>query len=417
MDSRVYHSIKSCRICQSPALTTILELGKQPPANSLRRDLSEKLPRVPLTLCFCRKCSTVQIRETVEPAFLFRNYFWVTGTSETAKKYSRLFFREASRRAPRGKLFCVEVASNDGTFLRPFQEAGHKVLGVDPAKNLARKANKDGIPTVPEFFGLKTARRIVLQNGQADFIFARNVIPHVAHVNDVIAGMKACLKVQGTGAIEFHYARIILDEWHYDSIYHEHLFYYSLKSLLYLLGRHGLSAFDVMKSPISGGSLVIYFSLKNRPVSKALRMMLTEEERAGVGKLRTWKDFSRHCRQHKKQLANLVRREAQGGSLVGYGASARSSTMLNFCRIDHNYLDCIADQNPYKHGQYSAGTDILILPPEKVLNNCPKTILLLAWNFKDEILQILKSRYHFKGNVILPLPGRPRVIRLGKGRS
>lgn len=413
MGKRVYTEIKACRICGSRRLKDILELGKQPPANSLRRSLKEKVPFVPLTLCFCPGCSTVQLKETIDPSFLFRNYFWVTGTSSTARSYSSLFYNEAVRRCQgRGRLFCAEVASNDGTFLKPFLRAGHSVLGIDPAKNIAQKANKEGVPTIADFFGEKAARSVVEKYGQADFVFARNVVPHVADVNDVVAGMGICLKPQGTGAIEFHYARIILEELHYDSIYHEHLFYYSLKSLLFLLAKHGLYAFDVMKSPISGGSLVVYFSKIKRPVSDKLKAMLAREKAAGVGDFSAWKKFAKECALHRKRLLKIIENEVNSsGKLTGYGSSARSSTLLNFCGINKEHICRIADQNPLKNGRYTAGTDVKIVSPEKAFNSSPKAVFLMAWNFKDEILANLKN-LGFSGRVIVPLPRRPYVLEI-----
>ena len=190
---------------------------------------------------------------------LFKHYVWVTGTSDGARQTSRLSASGWQSRSP-GRLFVLEVASNDGTFLRRFAERGDRVLGVDPAENIAAMAAQSGIPTLPKFFGLDVAPRSSSVARPVDVVFARNVIPHVADANDVVAGMAHCLREDGTGAIEFHRAGHHPGGLHYDSIYHEHLFYHSLHSMDYLLGRHGLVPFDVTTSPISGGSLVVYFS-------------------------------------------------------------------------------------------------------------------------------------------------------------
>jgi hypothetical protein len=403
--------ISRCRICDSGQIETFFDLGLQPPANSLRGDLSEKLPMIPLALCRCDKCTTIQLTVTVNPEHLFKHYFWVTGTSSTAKEYAALFYKEAQKRFRKISSFVVEVASNDGTFLKEFKNNGFRVLGVDPAENIARIANKNGIPTVAEFFGEKIAKEISVKEGPADFVFARNVIPHVASVHDVVSGMKECLHPDGVGAIEFHYAKVILDGLHYDSIYHEHLFYYSLDSIRHLLEMHGLRVFDFIESPISGGSLVIYFdhTRKNTDVSDKLKRKIEAERNCGLGKLETWQKFFADCQAHKNKLVELVKKE-KGKVLVGYGASARSSTLLNFCNISNKHLDCIADQNPLKHNRFTAGTDILILSPEEAFKKRPDAVLLLAWNFKEEILSILKNKYHFSGKVIVPLPGEPQVL-------
>jgi hypothetical protein len=312
-----------------------------------------------------------------------------------------------------GKLFIVEVASNDGTFLRRFKDAGHRVLGVDPAKNITQIANETGIPTVEAFFGLETAKKIVKQHGAANCVFARNVIPHVENVHDVISGMVHCLEENGTGSIEFHYSQIVLDGLHYDSIYHEHLCYHSLKSICYLLGKHGLTAFDVIESPISGGSLVVYFSKNKRRPTQKLRKKLELEQNSGLGTQEKWESFAQGCLRHRETLKEMIRCELDSGAkIIGYGASARSSTLSNFCNIDHHQLICIADKNPMKHKKYTPGTDTLIVSPEVAFSKNPNVILLLAWNFSDEVLSLLKNEYQFKGTVIKPLPNSPQLIEI-----
>lgn len=413
MSSALFESITACRVCRSEQIQTVLDLGEQPPANSLRNRLEEALPVVPLSICRCHDCTTVQLTETVRPEYLFKNYVWVTGTSATAKDYSRRFFEESVGRCGAHPLFVVEVASNDGTFLRQFREKGHRVLGVDPAENIARIAQEQGIATWTEFFGRDVAGKIVREHGHADFIFARNVLPHVENAHDVVAGMGHCLSAKGTGAIEFHHAQCILDGLQYDSIYHEHLLYLSIRNLCYLLEQHGLWAFDLIESPISGGSIVLYFSKDRRAPSRAFTQKLEAEDRNSLGSQETWERFARGCFAHREQLVEILDKEiARGSTVVGYGASARSSTLLNFCGIDDRRLACIADQNPIKHGRYTAGTDILIVPPEDALSRKPAAILLLAWNFRDELLAILRDRHRFHGRVIIPLPNNPEVISL-----
>ena len=407
----LYEPITACRICGSGQIRMVLDLGAQPPANSLRGRLEEELPVIPLSICRCDTCTTVQLTETVNPHYLFRNYVWVTGTSATAKDYSRTFYAEAAKRCGDRSLFAVEVASNDGTFLRQFQERGHRVLGVDPANNIARIANEQGVETWAEFFDRKVAEEIIRRHGHADFIFARNVLPHVAHVHDVVSGMGHCLGEKGIGAVEFHYAKYIVDGLHYDSVYHEHLFYFSIKSMVYLLEQHGLWAFDLIESPISGGSIVLYLSKDKRARSQALVHTLETEDRSGLGLQATWDRFAERCFAHRDRLAAMVREEcARGATIIGYGASARSSTLLNFCGINDRHLLCIADQNPIKHNQYTAGTNVPIVSPEVAFSKKPDAVLLLAWNFKEELLALLKSRYQFHGSIIIPLPNDPEII-------
>ena len=413
MQEPLSERIAECRICSSKAIDLILDLGAQPPANSLRKHVSEVLKAVPLEICRCDSCGTIQLTETVSPGYLFNDYIWVTGTSQGARDYSRLFCERLISRSKPAQLFVVEVASNDGTLLARFRERGDKVLGVDPAKNIAAMAEREGIPTIPEFFGMAVARQIVAEHGHADAVLARNVIPHVADANDVVAGMAHCLREDGIGAIEFHRADVILADLHYDSIYHEHLFYHSLHSLGMLLDRFGLAPFDVAESPISGGSLVVYFSKMPRPRGDALRKMLEHERSLGIGEAAPWREFAARCARHRLALRELVEgSRAKGKHVVGYGASARSSTLLNYCGIDHRHLEVIADRNALKHDRYTPGTDIRIVAPERAFSRHPDSVLLLAWNFRDEILAQIKTEHGWHGEVIVPLPGNPEILHI-----
>ncbi|MBT6716870.1 MAG: class I SAM-dependent methyltransferase [Nitrospina sp.] len=413
MSDSIFQVISNCRICEKDRLNNILDLGEQPPANSLRDNLEEPLPFVPLSIVHCDNCRTVQLKETVKPEYLFSKYVWVTGTSSTAQTYSSFFCDEALTRLPDRELFVAEVASNDGTFLKRFKDKGHKVLGIDPARNIAQIAIDKGIPTQVEFFDHKIAESIVTEHGKADCIFARNVIPHVENIHGVISGMAHCIKDEGIAIVEFHYGENIMSELQYDSIYHEHLFYFSFQSLRYLLEKHGLSPFDYNVSPISGGSIALYCSKNNRPETSRLKKKLEMDENSGLGLKEKWLEFSEKCFDHKNKLIEVVKTHSGNGTkMIGYGASARSSTLLNFCGIDHRHLTCIADGNPIKHGKFTAGTDIPIVSPGEAFAKNPDTVLLLGWNFKDEILKIIKDQYQFHGKVILPLPNDPQIIEL-----
>lgn len=407
LSSRISH----CRSCGAASLEPVLDLGSQPPANSLRRDPVATITSIPLEICRCSSCGTVQLTETVDPAFLFQRYVWVTGTSRTATEFSRTFCdRVRSRMGANRELFVVEVASNDGTFLRPFQDAGDRILGVDPARNVATAANAAGIPTRAEFFGRKTARRILEEQGPADVAFARNVLPHVADPMDILNGIADCLKDEGMAVVEFHQAEAILNELHYDSIYHEHLFLHSLASMEFLMRKAGLHPFDLAASPISGGSLVVFCSKEEREPSVTLKAQRAAEKCAGTNTADRWHEFARRSLAHRQRLRDVVKNEiAYGRRMIGYGASARSSTLLNFCGVNHRHLKAIADRSPYKHHHWTPGSDVQILPPAEALMLKPDVVLLLAWNFRDEILAELLQR-GFSGRVILPLPGDPTVI-------
>ena len=395
-----------CRVCRSERLLPVLDLGPQPLANSLRSDLGEQLEAVPLNLVFCADCCTSQLTATVEPAELFRDYVWVTGTARTTRQYSGVFRdRILGVVGQADNCMVVEVASNDGTFLARFQEAGCQVLGVDPAANIIEVTNEAGVATRCDFFDLRVAGEIRVEHGSADVVIARNVIPHVKEIHSIIGGIAHLLE-DGIAVIEFHTASRIVTELHYDSIYHEHLFYFSLSTLVSLCERYGLRAFEVFDSPISGGSRVLVLARTNRAVSPALRDAMAEEEAAGLNDHRAWEAFGRASKRHALELHDVVQNRSRGSRIVGYGASARSSTMLNYAGITSDCVAAVIDENPYKQGRYTPGTDLPIVSRPEGLGLLGRegTLLLLAWNFADEILGGLR-RDGINNDVIVPLPG------------
>ncbi len=407
-------TISNCRVCQGQNLSEFLDLGLQPLANELRSDPTDTNNVYPLILTRCADCGTIQLTETVNPELLFSDYVWVTGTSRTAFEYSLSFCDSALKRfnCSPSQLKVIEIASNDGTFLSKFKNKGCQVLGIDPAQNIAKVANDNGINTLPEFFGSKLATRIVNQDGQCDFIFARNVIPHVADVYDVISGINILLKQDGIGAIEFHRADKILDELHYDSVYHEHVCYHSISSLSYILRKFHLHVFDVHESPISGGSYVIYFSNLKTPPSYALNSALENELSLNIMSENSWLEFADSSRSNRDALNKIINSMLdEGKTVIGYGASARSSTVLNFCNITSSQLQFIVDKSHYKHSKYSPGVGIPIESPQFFAHRSADidSIVILAWNFKNEIIDWLNS-IDWHGKVILPLPNKPYIL-------
>lgn len=401
--------ITECRVCNSKKIKEFLDLGKQPLANSLLNSPEDKEKFYPLSLSFCSKCSLVQLNDTADPKELFTNYVWVTATSSTAKKHAEVFAKNIiSKVKDLKKGYILEAASNDGTFLIPFIKKGYRVLGVDPAKNIAEQAVADGIPTRAEFFGTEEAKKIKKEHGNAKVFIARNVMPHVANLHDFAKGMSVVLEEDGLLALEIHYARKIFEELHYDSVYHEHLCYFTVKSFETLLNKYGMYVEDIKTSPISGGSLVIYARkgrVKELPIVQKYR---NNEEKIKINEPGSWENFAKKVSAHKEKLLELLERTK--GKVAGYGASARSSTLLNYCNIGPKQIAVIADQNPLKQGKYTAGTHILIQSADKVMRKNPDTIVILAWNFADEIIKFLKEKYDFQGKYIIPLPNDPKEV-------
>jgi hypothetical protein len=406
-------AIAHCRGCGSARIEPFFDLGAQPLANALVTDPGARDPLYPLSLSFCPDCSLVQLNHTADPREIFSHYVWVTGTSGGARVFAEEFCAALLSRADCRDGYVLEVASNDGTFLKPFLRRGVQGLGVDPAANIVEMAQADGVPSLTGFFGRDLASRIAAERGLPRVVFARNVLPHVAETHDFVAGLKVLAGETGLVAVEVHHARVILEELHYDSIYHEHLCYFTLHSLTRLLARHGLFAFDVLKSPISGGSLVVY--ARPFPLEKSAKLAAVEkeEEESGANRIESWRRFAELSRRHRELFLAILEGEAAAGrSVVGYGASARSSTMLNFCGVGPSLIRAIADQNPLKQGLYTPATHIPIQSPEEVLAGRPDTVAVLAWNFFDEIVAGLVSRFGFAGRVVKPLPHPPKALQV-----
>ena len=407
-----FETISQCRICKSQKVDLILDLGDQPPANSLYKQNENPPSRVPLRIGRCASCSTVQLLETVNPEQLFSKYVWLTQTAKTAVNYAETFAERLEKVFLGRTCSILEVGSNDGTFLKALQKRGHKVLGVDPASNIGDVARSAGIPTVSEFFDVKLAIQLVAQYKKFDVVIARNVLPHVSDLHSVISGIRESLADTGVAVFEFHRADMIMEELHYDSIYHEHLYLHSLKSIENIANRYGLIAFDVNESPISGGSFVVYFSLEMRGESPTLKSSREHESMLRIDSLEAWQKFSQSATNHILEFRNLVLNSvAEKKRIIGFGASARSSTLLNAAGLSGDQIMAIADNNEWKQGLLTPGSAIKITSLREALSLRPDVVVLLAWNFKSELLVQLRES-SFSGEIIIPLPGNPRIEQI-----
>lgn len=401
---KIYKNIKYCRICKNNKLKEVLNLKKQPTANQLIKTFNQKEEKIPLKLVFCSKCKTVQLSSTVSSKYLFSKYFWVTGTSNVAKDYCKLFVKRTEKKI-QNLNYVLEIASNDGTLLNEYKIKNYNILGVDPAKNIVKDTNKKNIKTICGFFDYEMSKKIKKSYGSSKLIIARNVIPHVENIHSMLKGINFLSDKNGVVAIEFHYLYEILKGLQYDSIYHEHLFYFSLKSISNLFKKHKLYPFDYDKSPISGGSIVLYFSKHKKNKSKKLINLEKFEELKKINNLNTLNQFGTQCRIHSQKLKKIIHRFK--GNIIGYGASARSSTLLNFSDINYNHLRCIIDKNPLKDGYYTPGSKIKIINWGKKIVKKNSVILILAWNFKKEIIKQFSKNLNCK--FIIPFPNRVRI--------
>ncbi len=395
----MYKIINKCRICSNKKLKSIIDLGKQAPANSLQKKIS-KQKEVPLNVMRCSKCTTLQLNATISPKYLFSKYLWVTGTSNGVRNYRDFFIKQIKKRNQLGSKV-LEIASNDGFFLKELKKNKFNVLGIDPAKNIAKKANKIGVKTLPIFFNKKNALEIKKKYFAPDIVICRNVIPHVENINNVISGISKILNKNGKAYIEFHYAENLSKNLHYDYIYHEHIFYFTYHSINKLLNKHNLYPTDYFNSPISGGSIVLEISKKKLSISKKLKKIIIKEKKNKLNSLKYWKNFNEKCLSHKNNLFKTISKLKE--SIAGYGASARSSTLINFCKIDNEKIKVIFDKNPLKHNLYTAGSNIKIIKPSKKDIKKFSNILILAWNFDREIVSYIKKT-DFRGKLIIVLP-------------
>jgi ubiquinone/menaquinone biosynthesis C-methylase UbiE len=400
----MYNKIIKCRACNNKKLSKIVDLGKQPLANALLKKKNVKKEiKIPLELCICDNCKLVQLKHTVNPKVLFQKYIWVTGTSDKVKKYREIFFNKIKKFISLKNNFICEIASNDGFFLESVKKE-NRVIGIDPAKNIAKIAISKGIKTHVNFFNYETAKKIKQEyRDKPNLIICRNVIPHIENIQSVMKGLHVLLSDDGLGVIEFHYAKNLIFCKHYDYIYHEHIYYFTMTSLNNLLKRFNLYGFDYFESPISGGSLVILFKKKKKQQSIKFKQLLQNEKKLKLNSIKQWRKLKDICLNHKKKLNNIIEKYSLNNKIAGYGASARSSTLTNYIKLNNKIIEEIFDLNPMKHNLLTPGSHILIKKPDPKLVKNYDVILLLAWNFKKEVLKFLK-KINFKGQIILPLP-------------
>lgn len=409
MQNQVY-KLSHCRICKNDNLVKIISLGVTPPANAFLKKSQLKLPEpfFPLHVNFCPICRQLQLSHVVSPELLFRNYVYVSSTSPVFIKHFEDYAKDVFEKLKlkRDDLI-VDIGSNDGILLKPFQKLGAKVLGADPARKIAREATKAGIETLPKFFSQSLAEKIVKKYGKAKVITANNVFAHIDNLDEIIWAVKKLLTDDGVFIIEAPYLVVFLQKNLFDTIYHEHLSYFSLKPLVKLFQKHTMKVFDVVETLSHGGSIRVFVARENskRQVKKSVAILLKKEQALGLDNLQTYLKFAKRISQNRIALKKLLKKlKISGKSIVGYGAPAKGNTLLNYFKIGPEVLDYIVDDSRYKQNLFTPGTRIPVVSPSRIKKDQPDYVFILAWNFAQPIMDKLSDYQKIGGHFIIPVP-------------
>ena len=392
-----------------------LPLGPTPLANSFLKsenDFSTELS-FPLDVYFCESCYLVQLLDVIDPELLFRDYIYVTGTSDTIAIHNKSYAETVAKLLDlKSRDLVIEVASNDGSLLSCFQTHGVKTLGIDPAINIVKKARARGIESIAEFFNLKLAIDVRRSHGPAKAIIGNNVLAHVDETQDFLSGAQHLLTDDGMLIVEVPYLGELLDRFEYDTVYHEHLCYFSISALMRLFEIAKLRIVRVDHVNVHGGSIRVYGGQQTRFADHAPEVTaLAEKEKSkGMVGLASYVAFNEKVKANREAIVSLLGElRGKGETVVGYGAPAKGSTLLNYCKIGTDLLKYTVDKNPMKVGLYTPGMHIPVLPVSKLLEDQPDYVMILAWNFAEEIMQQQQEYKQRGGKFIIPIP-HPNVV-------
>jgi SAM-dependent methyltransferase len=404
------HRRKTCRLCGGTHLTLVLELAPTPPANAFvpKEELGKTQQCFPLDVFFCEDCAHVQLLDIVDPSVLFENYVYVSGTSPSFVAHFESYAKSVlDQFKPKAGSLVVDIGSNDGTLLRFFQKAGMKVLGIDPAKNIAEQATKNGIETMAAFFNPQIAKDIRSKYGPASVITANNVFAHIDNLEGVVEGIKALLAPDGVFVFEVSYLVDVFEKTLFDTIYHEHLDYHSVKPLVPFFKRLGMELIEAQRVSSHGGSLRGIAQLKGGPhkVGASVSSAIALEEKLGLDKAQTFRQFGDNINSLKNDLNKLLKElKASGKKIVGFGAPAKATTLMYHFGIGPELIDFIAEDSPLKTNLFTPGSHIPVLPREALYQQKPDYVLMLAWNFAEPIMKSLRPYKDAGGHFIVPIP-------------
>jgi 2-polyprenyl-3-methyl-5-hydroxy-6-metoxy-1,4-benzoquinol methylase len=401
----------SCRHCGAGLHRTFCDLGVSPLANSYltREQLEQGEMFFPLHAYVCERCFLVQLQQFETPDNIFSEYAYFSSYSDSWLEHARAYTAEMTRRFGLGAdSSVVEIASNDGYLLQYFAAQGIPVLGIEPARNVARVAEERGIPTLVKFFGTDTADALVADGRRADVLLGNNVLAHVPDINDFVRGMARLLSANGVITMEFPHLLRLMAENQFDTIYHEHFSYLSFMTVTRIFAAHGLRLFDVQQLPTHGGSLRIFAThagANTHRESPAVATLLEEERAAGLDQPTTYETFDAQVRRTKRRLLNfLIEAKDQGKSIAAYGAPAKGNTLLNYCGIASDMIDFTVDRSPHKQNRFLPGSHLPIREPDAIRDARPDYVLILPWNLRDEIVRQMSYVADWGGQFVVPIP-------------
>lgn len=403
--------VKECRICGSSKLYSFLSLGAMPIPNGFltKQELKKAEPNYPLGVFVCEKCWLVQLTHVIPAEIMFKNYLYIPSTSTTMLRHFKLLAKDVIKKYSLTEDdLVIDIGSNDGTLLGFFKEEEIRVLGIDPASNLAQVARLRGIETVDQFFNIELSKKIIREKGKAKIITATNAIAHIHDLHTICEGVKLLLKDDGVFVTEYPYLIDLLDKNEFDTIYHEHLSYFAVRPLIELYRQHDMRIVDIYHSPMIHGGSIRVFAVKNKSKfkQKAIVMEFVKNELLKkLDKRSTYDEFARRVKSIKRELVAFLKRlKKQNKIIIGYGASAKCNVLLNYCNITTDLLDYIVDSIPYKQGRFTPGTHIPIYPENRLIKDHPDYALLTAWNFADEIIHKQIGFREKGGQFIITIP-------------
>jgi len=400
----------NCRFCDKQDIYKFLDLGTMALANSFltAEELAEgKEAKYPLDVYFCEECGLVQIGCVVPPDALFKEYIYFSATSDLVHKHAAYLAQSFKARfGLTSQSRVVEIASNDGTVLSYFQKVGVKVLGVEPAVNIAKVAVESGIETCNDFFNAETAAHLLQAYGPADVILARHVFAHVPEIHSFVRGLKALIAPTGVVAIEAPYLIDFVEKTEFDTVYHEHYSYLSVRAMNHLFSSYGMELIDAERVAIHGGSIIYFIGHKGaHAVSARVADLVAAEKAKGLDEAATYADFAKRVAKLREDTLTLLRElKAQGKRLAAYGAPAKGNTFLNYCGISTDLVDYTVDKSPYKQNLYTPGMHLPVYHPDKLAEDMPDYVLLLAWNFAEEIMEQQKAYLAKGGRFVQAIP-------------